>query len=672
MGTAGNGGRRVIRALDRRQVPEEVTLMALGLAVGLAAGLGAVAFRWAVAATAEVVTRTAGAVPLPLLGGIVLVLAPALGGLAVGLIGRYVAPEAQGGGIPEVMEAVALRGGRIRRRVALAKTAASALSLGSGGSAGTEGPIAHIRAGIGSSLGRLFGLSDERVQNLVACGAAGGIAATFNAPIAGVLFSLEVILGEFSARYLGTVVVSSVTAAAVASLFLGSSPAFAVPAYTPAGTGELPLYALLGLLSAPVAAGLSRGMGRAGDAFARLQGPKWLRPALGGLAVGLIGLALPQALGVGYGTIEAALQGAFGPALMLALLVGKLVATVLTLGSGGSGGIFAPCLYLGAMLGGLFGAAVNALWPAATAPVGAYALVGMAAVFAGAARTPVMAVVIVFEMTGDYRMVLPLLLATMVGTLVSQRLDADSIYATALARRGVRLHQGRDLDLLEGITVAEAMNHRVSGAQTDWPLPQLWEALLASGQHALPVMDATGRLCGIVTARDLQAAAESGAEQPLTAAEVATAHVLVASPDEPVSEALRRMGGRDVGQLPVVDADRGGLLLGLLSREDIIRAYNRATLERQERTAGFPLTRLRHLPGATVHVLTVEKGSRAAGRTPAELALPEGCLLAHVMRDGASLIPRGDLRLMPEDQVMAVCGPGTADAVAGVFAGRAD
>jgi len=645
--------------------------VALGLAVGLASGLGAVAFRGAVSAVAGTVTLVAEAAPLPLLASVALVLAPALGGLAVGLIGHYVAPEAQGGGIPEVMEAVALRGGRIRRRVSLAKTIASALTLGSGGSAGTEGPIAHIGAGIGSSLGRLFGLSDERVQNLVACGAAGGIAATFNAPMAGVLFSLEVILGEFSARYLGTVVVSSVTAAAVASLFLGSNPAFLVPAYAPAGMGELPLYALLGLLAAPVAVGLSRGIGRVSDAFARLPGPRWARPALGGLAVGLIGLALPQALGVGYRSVEGALQGAIAPALLLALLVAKLVATVLTLGSGGSGGIFAPCLFLGATLGGLYGAAAHGLWPAATAAPGAYALVGMAAVFASAARTPVMAVVIVFEMTGDYRMVLPLLLATMVVVLVSQRLDGDSIYAATLSRRGIRLRHGRDLDLLEGISVREAMNTGVSAARPEWPLARLWEVLVASGQHALPVVDGSERVRGIITARDLQATTESSSDGATTAAEVATTQVLVAHPDEPVSEALRRMGGRDLGQLPVVDAEDGGRLLGLLSREDVLRAYNRAALTRMERDAAMPVTRLRHLPGAAVRVLTVEPGCRAEGCTPAELALPEGCLLAHVLREGVSLIPHGSLQLVRGDQVTAVCQPGAEEALTRAFAGQA-
>ncbi len=242
---------------------------------------------------------------------------------------------------------------------------------------------------------------------------------------------------------------------------------------------------------------------------------------------------------------------------MLTLLGAKLVATSLTHGSGGSGGIFAPSLYLGAMLGGLFGTAANALWPQATAPAGAYALVGMTAVFASAARTPVMAVVIVFEMTGDYRMVMPLLLATMVGTLLSQRLDADSIYAATLTRRGIRLHQGRDLDLLEGIAVRDAMSTAVTAAGADWPWEQMWQALVASGQHALPVTDAAGRLQGIVTARDLQLAAERLGGRPATAAEVAVTQVLVAHPDEPVSEALRRMGGRDIGQLPVVDEHSG-------------------------------------------------------------------------------------------------------------------
>ncbi len=666
----GLGARsRAVRALDRLQVPEEVILIALGLAVGLAAGLAALVFRWGISTTAQAVSAARAAAPTAWIRALVVVLAPALGGLAVGLIGRYVAPEAQGGGIPEVMEAVALRGGRIRRRVALAKTVASALTLGSGGSAGTEGPIAHIGAGIGSSVGRLFGLSDERTRNLVACGAAGGIAATFNAPIAGVLFSLEVILGEFSARYLGTVVVSSVTAAAVASLFLGSRPAFAVPSCAPAGPGELPLYALLGLMAAPVAVGLSRALGWATDVFARVPVPRWLKPALGGLAVGVIGLALPPVLGVGYGVIETALHGGIAGPLMLALLAGKLLATALTLGSGGSGGIFAPSLYLGAMLGGLFGTAVHALWPQATAPVGAYALVGMAAVFSSAARTPVMAVVIVFEMTGDYRMVMPLLLATIVGTLLSQRLDADSIYAATLARRGIRLRQGRDLDLLEGIPVREAMSTSVTAAEANWPAARMWQALVTSGQNALPVTDAAGRLQGIVTARDLEAAAERLKDRPATAADAAVTEVLVAHPDEPVSEALRRMGGRDLGQLPVVAEHDDGRLLGLLSREDIIRAYNRAALARIDH-AGGPLTQLQHLPGAAVHVMSVEDGCAAQGRTLAELKLPEGCVLALVMRDERPLIPRGDLQLLCGDRVTAVCRPGTAEAVARAFAGK--
>ncbi|MGI6208686.1 MAG: chloride channel protein, partial [Anaerolineae bacterium] len=592
---------------------------------------------------------------------VALALLPALGGLLVALIGRYVAAEAQGGGIPQVMEAVALRGGRIRPRVSLAKTVASALTLGSGGSAGTEGPIAQIGSAIGSTVGQVFRLSDDRVRNLVACGAAGGIAATFNAPIAGVLFSLEVILGEFSVGYLGTVVVSSVTAAAVSALLLGSQPAFAVPAYALASPMELPLFALLGLLAAPLAVAFSLLLDRTTSLFDRPRWPSVLRPAIGGLGAGICGLAAPAVLGVGYEGIEAALTGQLGFSAMLLLLVAKLVATLLTLGSGGSGGIFAPSLFMGAMLGGLFGLAAQALWPGAMAPVGAYSLVGMSAVFSGAARTPVMAVVMVFEMTGDYRLILPLMLATILSTLVSERLCEDSIYALSLARRGVRLRRGRDVDVLEGIAVREAMRPLTRVAHPDWTLPLLWKQLLSSHQHGLPVLSSDGRLLGIVTAMDLEAADGRAERDSLTAMDLATRDVLVAHPDEPVSEALRRMGARGVGQLPVVDD--GGRVVGLLGREDIVRAYNLALRRRRELARDAAAPPLRQMPGTVVVRREVAEGSRAAGRTVAELCLPEGCVLVQVVRGGTALIPRGSLRLQVGDEVTALSRPESLQAL---------
>ena len=414
-------------------------------------------------------------------GNAYVVIIPAIGGLIVGPLIYFFAREAKGHGVPEVMEAVALKGGRIRPVVAVVKSLASSITIGSGGSVGREGPIVQIGSALGSSLGQKLGLSDDRIRNLVACGAAGGIAATFNAPIAGVVFALEIILGEFSVRYFSSVVVSAVTASVIGRAVFGDVPAFNIPfEYGISSIWEFAFYPILGVAAALVGVAFVRLLYWSEDVFEKWKAvPEWVQPMIGGLLLGGIALAypsitgiswerMPQIYNVGYDVIESALASQLTLGVVLVLLVLKMVATSLTLGSGGSGGVFAPGLFMGAMFGVAFEITVSNIFPGIAAPAGAYALVGMGAVFAATAHAPLTAVLILFELTGDYQIMLPLMLTVVIATLVSQKLlKGESIYSLKLTRRGVHLQRGRDVDVLQGVLVNEVMTRDLNTITKD-------------------------------------------------------------------------------------------------------------------------------------------------------------------------------------------------------------
>jgi CIC family chloride channel protein len=423
-----------------------LVLVVAATLIGAGAGLGAVLFRHLIDSFQHLsfATDWLGLGPG---SGLYVLLAPAVGGLLFGPLIHFLAREAKGHGVPEVMEAVLLHRGLIRPRVALVKAFASALCIGTGGSVGREGPIAQIGSALGSTLGQWMGARQGMLQVLVACGAAGGIAATFNAPVAGAVFALELILRRLNAGYFSLVVIAGVVADAVAQALQGDFRTFEVPAYHLESHAELLWYALLGLVAGLFARAFVMFLYAFEGAWERLAMPDLAKPVLGGLLLGLLGWvsfqadAVPRIFGVGYPSVEAALVGELALPVLLALGLLKLVATSLTLGSGGSGGVFAPSLFMGAMLGGAFGMLVDAVAPAWTGPPGAYALVGMAAVFGGAAHAPVTAILILFEMTGDYAIILPLMLATVVSTLVTCALSPESIYSLKLVRRGVDLRR---------------------------------------------------------------------------------------------------------------------------------------------------------------------------------------------------------------------------------------
>ncbi len=646
---------RLVHLLDHWQPPETVVLVSTAVLVGLGTGLGAVVFIWLLrllqqffALTGEGLRAVAGPAGL--------VLVPMLGALIAGPLITFFAREAKGHGVPEVMQAIALRGGRIRPVVVAVKAVASAACISSGGSAGREGPIVQIGSALGSTVGQLFRLSDDRIRNLVACGAASGIAAVFNAPIAGVIFALEVILGEFTTRYFGTVVIAAVTSSIVSRAFLGDQPAFHVPAYTLVSPWEIFLYTVLGVLTALGAILFVRILYWFEDRFDEWRFPDYLKPAVGGLLTGAVGLWFPQVLGAGLEFIgESIASGGTEFWLVLTLVGLKVLATSFTLGSGNSGGVFAPALFTGAMIGEAFGEVAHRLLPGLTAVPGAYALVGMAALFAAAAHAPITAVLIVFEMSGDYRLILPLMFATVVSTLLSEHLHPESIYTLKLTRRGIHLERGHDIDVMQGITVGEAMTSDPETVSVNTTLRELSDRFATSHYHGYPVLDEEGRLCGVVTLQDLERITRNGKRPPeARVGQIYTRNPLVAYPDEPLWAALKRIGTRDIGRLPVVSREDPTRLVGLVRGNDIIRAYNKAIARRMELQHRAERLRLDKVTGTEFVETDIHPASPLAGQQIKELDLPPDCVLISIQRGRRLVIPHGDTALQPGDRVTAL------------------
>ncbi len=647
--------------LGRWQPSEAVVLGGLALLTGLAAGGGVWVFK-----------RLIDLFRFPLFGslaaaagrwgGWTAVCVPVIGGLIVGLIGRYLTREERVHGVAGVIESVALAGGRLRYQSFPVKTLVSSISIGSGASVGPEDPSVQIGANLASMFGQWLHLSDERLRALVAGGAAAGIAAAFNAPIAGIFFALELVLGEISGNALGVVVIASVVSAVVTQAISGPQPAFRVPVYVFHSAWELPLYIGLGVLAGPLAAAYSRLIYVFQDLFGILRIPRWLKPALAGLVLGIVGLFLPQILGVGYETIGQILSGGnLALGLVLALLIAKLILTPLSLGSGFVGGIIAPSLFLGATLGSAYGLLLNAVFPQLQLAPPAFAMVGMAAVVAGVVHAPLTAILLLFEMTNDYRIILPLMFAVMVSLLFSQRLQRDSLYAQALARVGIRIERGRDVEVLEAITVGEGMQTQVTCLRESDSLKTAAELLMQSRSHGMPVIDGRGDLVGVLAVSDLDQARAAGDKR--TVGQVCQRDVLVAYPDESMAVALRRMSLKDVGRLPVVERDRPRHLVGILRRSDVIHAYDLALTRRSVRRHRADQVRLGAVGGVRVEEIVIRSGSACAGRRVSRVAWPRECLIATLRRGRTVVIPHGDTVLRAGDVLAVVADDETLSGV---------
>jgi len=503
------------------------------------------------------------------------VAAPAAGGLIVGLIIQFVAKEAKGHGVPEVMEAILLRNGRIRPRVVIAKLFGSAIYIASGGSVGREGPVIQIGSAIGSTAGQLLGVNSNRMRTFVACGAAAGIAAAFNAPVAGALFAIEILLGDIAVMQFSPIVVSSVSATVVSRFYLGDFPAFSVPHYEMISAWELCLYVGLGLICGLVATAFIKVLYASEEFFDRIKLPDTAKGVTGGILIGLIGIMVPQIFGVGYDSIDAALNSNLLWKLALLLVAMKIVATSISLGSGGSGGIFAPSLFLGAATGAFFGGIAHHFFPTITANPGAYALVGMGGVVAAATQGPITAILIIFEMTNDYKTILPLMLTCIIATIIALRLNRHSIYTLKLFRRGIDLQKGREINVLKSITVEDVYHKSIERVEESAPFPIVVGKLYNSQHTCLHVVNREGRLSGVISMNEIRQTLGDYNELKnlLIAADVKNESVVSTQPDEKLDVVMKTFGRYHLDEMPVVTP--AGEILGTIQKTDVIQTYNR-------------------------------------------------------------------------------------------------
>jgi CIC family chloride channel protein len=515
---------------------------------------------------------------LPSLAWYHLALVPMIGGLIVGPLVHFLAPEVQGHGVPEVIEAVMLRGGRIRRRVASVKSLASALTIGTGGSVGREGPIVQIGAGVGSTVGQLLRYPADQVKTLAACGAAGGIAAVFNAPIAGAFFALEVITGNFAMPSFSPVILSSVLATVVSRAYFGDHPAFMVQPYQLESVYEILTYTGLGVLCGIVGVLFIWTMDWFESGAARSRIPKMWRPAAGGLVLGLLVVLIPNLYGVGYATMDAALSGELPWQWLALLLPAKMIATSLTLASGGSGGVFLPALYLGSIAGGLYGTAAHHLLPEVSAGSGAYALVGMAGVLSAATHSPITAMILLLEVSGDYKIILPVMIVVTLSTMVGRALKQDSLYTLQLSRRGIALHRREDV-IMRTHSVGEVMRPPAHVVRDTTSITDTVQYFLEHEAINAYVVDAHDRCTGAISIHDIKDPEVLVLGPLVVAGDVAEPNLHRVAPEDTLADCMDRFILSDDDELPVVNGH--GRLVGVVSRRDVLRVYSSELLRHE-------------------------------------------------------------------------------------------
>ncbi|MFH1283864.1 MAG: chloride channel protein [bacterium] len=570
------------KSIFRHLRPSETkTLMVFSLIIGSVNGFIAFLFHWLIHFLGVYLFGFSKIV-FPFLGAYYIVLVPALGGLLAGPLIFFFSPESKGHGVPEVMYAVRFLGGKIRPIVAIMKSLTAGLTIGSGGSAGTEGPVVQIGAAFASMMGQIFKLPKSYLKTLVGAGVAGGIAATFNAPIGGVLFALEVVLKDFAAQAFAMVVLSSVTASVVAKYLLGDRVFIKVPAYQLNHGWELIFYFILGILAGVVARIFIIFMYKVEDQFDKLNNVhSALKPMIGGFLVGFIGLLFvllgtghDAVLGTGHDVLEKILWQDAPLYLVAMLMLAKIVATSLSLGSGGSGGIMTPSLFIGGMLGTAYGTIIKGVFPLIAEP-GAYGLVGMGAVFAGVTHAPMTAVIMIFEFTKNYYIILPLMLTTVVAMLISYRFSKESMYTAKLLKKGIVLDNKPELEVLGTMMVKDVMKTEVETLNENTNLAELIEIIENTPHSGFPVVNINNELTGLVTYDEIHTILgnQSIPPQLIIVKDLMRTNPPFVYPDSSLSEAIKQLNFQQIDRVVVVDSSDNKKIVGIVTKSDIFSVY---------------------------------------------------------------------------------------------------
>jgi CIC family chloride channel protein len=560
--------------------------------IGLAAGLANILFRFTEELVHHYIFQTGHELLIGDGGGprlLLLPLLPMFGMVLLIPLSYFFPGEVNGYGFTRFLRKVNLEGGRIKFRSIVLKTVSTSLTIGTGGSAGVEGPIAQVGGAIGSQVGQFFRVSGSRMKVYIAAGCAGGVAAMFNAPIAGVFFASEIVLlGTYEMSSFSALVISSAIATVVSRATYGETPAFPVPDYQLINAPvEIPLYMLMGVVVGVVAVLYILVFYWVRDKFALLPLNIYVKPILGAFLVGAAGIVMPQIMGDGYDFIGYVLHGNGMVTVMLLLVFLKIVATSVTLGSGGAGGVFAPSLFIGAMLGGAFGGVANALLPEGTiASSGAYAAVGIGAFLGAVTHAPLTAIFLLFEMTGNYLIIIPIMLASIIGTVVSRKLYQDSIDTVDFTREGIDIHDGRETAVMKSIKVGMAMTEDVGFVSESANVNHLLKIFsMAEDSFYFPVLaDAganAGQMVGVISLQDVKTILhDEKSRVNASVGNICARNVITLTPDDDLYTAMTLFDKKGIEEIPVVETQKERWVVGMLKRRDALAAYNREVVKR--------------------------------------------------------------------------------------------
>lgn len=571
-----------LESIRRVFMQEHVFMVVVACGIGYLTGLCAVIFKWMIVAVQagflnEFFNRASSGSSFWL---VLIPVSVGLGGLIVGILNHYFNPHREGGGLAEPMKWAAIDQGRVPKHIIWFRSITSAFTIGSGGSAGREAPTVQIGGAVGSLVSDFIKASSERRRLLMGCGTAGAIAASFNAPLGGIVFAIEVILGDFNIKVFSPLIFSSVIATVTARHLEGDVPAFKLPAYTLVSTVEIFFFIILGLIAGLVAALFHKTFLDISDKFKELKIHPILVPAVGGVLVGSIGIFYPDALGNGYDGMNKVMNGQMLWHMALLLVFVKILLTGLTLGSGGSGGLYAPSLFIGSMAGGAFGALLNYLFPGMTGSAGSYALVGMGAVMSAVGHMPMTNILMTFELTNSYQIIVPIMVACISSTVAYAFFCKNSLDVEILKRMGINLWHGRESSIMGSLLVRDVMNTEFDVLREDTRFREIISIMAKSKAYYFPCVDAGGRMTGIISVQDIrQFMLDEELADVVVAKDMAAPKVLFLMPDENLNDAMEKFSVRDLDELPVVADRETNIVVGMLRRKDVITAYKKAVIQ---------------------------------------------------------------------------------------------